>query len=75
LKNVSAAPIVEYSIEQYTSDAYPAGVRKAVYVETVWPGDPVGETLWLEDIARTSKYGFPQGQKFKNTASQVPVFN
>lgn len=55
------APIVEYSIEQYTSDAYPAGVRKAVYVETVWPGDPVGETLWLEDIARTSKYGFPQG--------------
>lgn len=54
------APIVTYTLDDYLKDTEGFNVTSAVHVETVWPGDPVGETKWLEDIADHSSSGMPQ---------------
>jgi predicted TIM-barrel fold metal-dependent hydrolase len=47
-----------YLPEDYLRDASRHHVVKTVYVETEWdPGDPVGETRWLQEIIAAS--GFP----------------
>ncbi|XP_065839080.1 uncharacterized protein y4mH-like [Oscarella lobularis] len=53
------APIIEYSIDDYIKDARPAGVAKAVHVETVI--DPLEETRFLSELPSKNELGFPQG--------------
>lgn len=44
-----------YLPDDYLRDAAPYRVVKTVYVETEWdPGDPVGETCWVEEIIQAT---------------------
>lgn len=47
-----------YLPPDYRRDAGPLNIVKTVHVQANWdPSDPVGETRWLEDVAR--EYGLP----------------
>lgn len=46
-----------YTMGEYLDEAAPCGLVKSVHVEAGWGGDPVGETTWLDDVAKRS--GFP----------------
>jgi predicted TIM-barrel fold metal-dependent hydrolase len=49
-----------YLIEDYLRDIDGLGIARSVHVQCGWnPGDPVGETLWLDRIA--SQHGYPHG--------------
>eukprot|EP00731_Ephydatia_muelleri_P030628 Em0022g142a len=54
------AAIMTYTLEDYLNDIKGFNVTHAVHVEAVWPGDPVGETKWLDDIAAHSSTQMPQ---------------
>lgn len=53
-----AAGRQSYLIDTYLAEARPQGVRRSVHVEGNYdPGDPAGETAWLQGIA--DEHGFP----------------
>src|SRR5882724_10049816 len=48
----------DYPIDEYLSDARPAGIVKSVYVQTNWPpGHELDEAAWVQGIA--DQHGFP----------------
>jgi predicted TIM-barrel fold metal-dependent hydrolase len=49
-----------YLPPDYLRDANGLNIVKTVHIQAEWdPRDPVGETLWLADVAR--EYGYPHG--------------
>lgn len=55
------APIAQsYLIDDYKTDIRNWNVVKSAHVECGWdPGDPVGETAWLQSVA--DRHGYPHG--------------
>ena len=50
----------DYLVSDFVADCEPAGVVRSVHVQAEWdPGDPVGETRWLQQVA--DQHGFPHG--------------
>jgi len=58
--NTHTEPVATYLLEQYGKDITGFKVTQSVHVEACWPGDPVGETKWLDEIADGNEAGIPQ---------------
>lgn len=53
-------PVLTYLVDQYRNDITGYNITQCVHVEANWAGDPVGETKFLEDIAKSNPEGYPQ---------------